>query len=230
MVVMFRELVTRRLRVDAASPLVTCYGSSASHDLADRSEFSTRSFVNWVDKTANLLIDELDADTGDTLALPVLEQHPHHWMAWVWMATAWQVGLQIVEDSADITVHGPELPEQTSGTTLACSLHPLGLPLDAATAARAADLGVIDYSAEVLSQPDAWLGVDPSADTPLWGELTWDDLVAEPDAERRLIRPESGRDAASALIAALPRGSVVTVPSGTDVDDLTRIRTTEKAR
>ncbi len=89
---------------------------------------------------------------------------------------------------------------------------------------------MIDYSAEVLSQPDAWLGVDPSTDTPLWGELTWDDLAAESDAERRLIRPENGRDAASALIAALPRGSVVTVPPGTDADDLTRIRAAEKAR
>lgn len=214
---MFRDVVTTRLGSEPSTPLVTCYGSDAP---GDRSEFSARSFMNWVDKTANLVVDEFDLAEGDRIALPVLVEHPHHWMAWVWLAAAWRVGclpdvgdrpgdldqLDVALERADLVVGGPAVAA-ASVPTLACSLHPWGMPVDAV-----AD-GVLDFAAEVRPQPDAWLGPDPAADTPVWHTATWDEVAGAPWHERHLVAIDSPDAAVAALIAALPQASVVAVPA-----------------
>lgn len=217
---MFRDVVTRRLNTEAATPLVTCYGSSPG----ERSEFSARSFVNWVDKTANLLVDEFDVAEGDTVVLPVLTSHPHHWMAWVWLAAAWQVGAEVtVDGSGEIVVAGSDATAAGGGTpTVACSLHPLGMPLT-----TTAD-GVIDYVTEVRGQPDSWLGIDPDPEAVLWQGRTWKDLEVPADDARRLVCPETPQDAIDALLAALPGGSVVSAPATLDAETLRTIAEVEK--
>lgn len=217
---MFRDLVTRRLRQDAATPLVTCYGATPG----ERTEFSTRSFANWVDKTANLVVAEYDLGEGDTVVVRVLAEHPHQWMGWVWLGAAWQVGLRVrTAGAGDLVVGGPDIAaDPRAVATLACSLDPLGTPL------RATAPGVVDYVGEVRGQPDTWLGVDPSPDAELWEDRTWADLVVDRDDARRLVRaatPESARDA---LLAALPAGSVVVVPATWDDAGVARIGGVEK--
>ncbi len=217
---MFRNVVTRRLDTEAVTPLVTCYGSSPE----ERSEFSARSFANWVDKTANLLADEFDVTEGDGIALPVLATHPHHWMAWVWLTAAWQVGAEVtVDGSGEIVVDGPDATPSGEGIpTVACSLHPLGMPLT-----TIAD-GVIDYVTEVRGQPDSWLGVDPDPGAILWQGLTWNDLEVPADDARRLVCPRTPQEAIDALLAALPGGSVVSVPSTWDAETQRAIAEVER--
>jgi hypothetical protein len=119
----------------------------------------------------------------------------------------------------------PLLPE----ATIACSLHPFGLPLG--------DLpdGVLDYSTEVLAEPDAhW--APPVADTALaWldghrrlvrSELL--DLPASP--ERVLVRPsEPWRTLADAVLRPLlGGGSAVVVAGEVSGAELERIAAAER--
>ena len=68
------ELISGRLRRwvrdRGASPLLTYY------DLAtgERTELSGVSLANWVDKTSNLLVDELGAGAGDQVELTLAER------------------------------------------------------------------------------------------------------------------------------------------------------------
>lgn len=225
---MLHQVLAARLRTEPVAPLVTCYGREPH----ERSEFSARSLINWIDKTANLIVDEFDLEAGDQIALPVLAEHPHHWMAWVWALAAWRSGMTVRTDAldgADLVVGGPTV-SAGDVPTLACSLHPLGMPLTEVGA------GVIDYVAEVRSQPDAWLGMDPDADAELWAGApwdgaTWDELNADvtPDPERALIQPTAPEGAMRALLQALPLGSVVAVPTTWADADVERIAATEKA-
>lgn len=175
------DLLARRVQRDGARPFLTWY------DLADsaRTELSAISWANWVDKTANLLIDEYDLGPGDLVQLDVLAERPRHWMALVWAAACWRAGcLASVADtdSADLLVTGPNPPSDPDVPTLACSLHPLGLGL------RDLPAGVADYATEARLQPDSFLGgpADPAA--PAWRdadtELSLADLESPAIADR----------------------------------------------
>ncbi|NNG20235.1 TIGR03089 family protein [Naumannella sp. ID2617S] len=147
--------LSRRCRVDGSAPFLTHYSP------AGRTELSVRSFANWVDKTANLLIDEFELAEGDRVRLTLAEQHPGHWMTLVWAAACWRAGVTVTDAEAELTVAGPAADPDPDGTpTVSCSLHPLALPQ------RDLLAGVRDFSAEALAQPDAWLGVDPDPETP----------------------------------------------------------------
>ena len=139
--------LSRRARGGGSDPLLTWYRPESGA----RTELSVRTVANWVDKTANLL-EELGAEGA--VAGPVSAAHPGHWMSLVWPLAAWQRGLAYVAGAPDATcevvVTGPEDPRAHAGlTTLACSLHPLGLGL------RGLGDGVLDFSTEALAQPDA---------------------------------------------------------------------------
>lgn len=165
---------------DGARPLLTWY------DLADsaRTELSAISWANWVDKTANLLVDEYDLGEGDVVQLDVLAERPRHWMGLVWAAACWQAGClaSVVDrDSADLLVTGPN-PAAGDLPTIACSLHPLGLGL------RDLPDGVADYATEARLQPDSFLGAPANPSAPAWRdadrELTLAGLESPPIAGR----------------------------------------------
>lgn len=165
---------------DGARPFLTWY------DLADsaRTELSAISWANWVDKTANLLIDEYDLGEGDVVQLDVLAERPRHWMGLVWAAACWRAGClaSIVDrDSADLLVTGPS-PSASDRSTIACSLHPLGLGL------RDLPAGVADYATEARLQPDSFLGAPANPSAPAWRdadtELTLAELESPPIAGR----------------------------------------------
>lgn len=79
---------------DATSPRLTWYGPGG-----ERVELSGRVLDNWVAKTANFLVDELDAGTGSTVLLDL----PAHWRGVCWALAGWSTGatLRFRADGAD---------------------------------------------------------------------------------------------------------------------------------
>ncbi|ALE05117.1 hypothetical protein AL755_05820 [Arthrobacter sp. ERGS1:01] len=64
-------------------PRLTWYGPDS-----ERVELSGRVLENWVAKTANFLVDELDGEPGTTVAVDM----PVHWRSLVWLLATWAVG------------------------------------------------------------------------------------------------------------------------------------------
>ena len=61
----------------------------------ERVELSAISFSNWVDKTSNLLVDELAVTEGEAISMPLALEAPGHWLTAVWQLACWQVGLTV---------------------------------------------------------------------------------------------------------------------------------------
>jgi uncharacterized protein (TIGR03089 family) len=230
------ELISGRLRrwvrERGASPLLTYY------DLAtgERTELSGVSVANWVDKTSNLLADELGAGAGDTVELTLAERSPGHWVTLVWQLACWQVGATVTlgrRTAATVIVVGPgdDTAAAPGTTVLMCSLHPLGLPLAEPPAA-----GVLDYALEVRAQPDQHAALPQSGLALAWHDpirqLTQADLVAgEATDRRRLIRPEDPWTTTRVGLIAplLGGGSSVVVVGPSEPVQLARIADQEQA-
>ncbi|WP_307844765.1 TIGR03089 family protein [Actinotalea solisilvae] len=82
-----------RLEADPGRPRLTWYGPGG-----ERIELSGHVLVNWVTKTTNLLVEELDAGPGTR----VLVDLPPHWRTVVWALAAWRAGACVV-----LTGRGP---------------------------------------------------------------------------------------------------------------------------
>jgi uncharacterized protein (TIGR03089 family) len=230
------ELISGRLRrwvaQRGASPLVTYY------DLAtgERTELSGVSVANWVDKTSNLLVDELGAEPGDQVELALAERNPGHWMTLVWQLACWQVGAAVTlgrQASAAVVVVGPEdsTAAAPGAPVLMCSLHPLGLPL-----AQPPGGGVLDFIGEVRAQPDQHAALPQSGLALAWHDatrqLTQADLVsAAPTDRRRLVRPSDPWTTVRDCLLAplLGGGSSVVVAGAAAPDRLASIADQEQA-
>lgn len=220
--------LARRSRTDGSAPFLIHYSP------AGRTELSVRSYANWVDKTANLLVDEFDLGEDDRVRLQVADAHPGHWMTLVWAMACWRSGVTVTDGEADLVVTGPvDQPLEGSGEpVISCSLHPLALPQ------RDLPAGVRDFSTEALAQPDAWLGVDPDPDAVAL-DLTGHRATLAELAELATLEPIGGRlllaDPASlwvalleGLIHPLPAGGSRVLTEGIGHDELTRIVASEK--
>lgn len=153
----FAAVLAQRLRNDPGQPLVTFY----DHGTGERVELSGTTWANWVAKAASLLVEELDLERGQSIAIDL----PPHWLGTVFLGAAWSVGLVVVPPGdprdLDAVVCGPQTldrwaPHAAGPHVLACSLLPLGVrfadPLPA---------GVHDVGVEIWSQPDAFTPFDP---------------------------------------------------------------------
>lgn len=222
------------MQSDARSPFLTYYRV----DEGTRIELSARTFANWVDKTVNLMAS-MDCEDASRIAVPLLLDSPGHWVGLVWAMAVWQAGATLLVaprvhvDAADLAVVGPADPHPIPGVeTVACSLHPLGLPFAEPTA------GVTDY-AEVLNQPDVhWSAPAGDADPaftsyPLLLPRTArqvDELPPRPG--RLLVRPDADpwELLARALVGPLlGGGSVVVVAGAADPAEVARIAASEQA-
>ena len=67
MTTLLAERLRQRVRIDGSAPLLTYYDVSSG----ERVELSAISFGNWVDKTSNLLVDELAVIEGDAISMPL---------------------------------------------------------------------------------------------------------------------------------------------------------------
>lgn len=168
---------------DPTRPFVTFYDQSAG----ERVELSGATTRNWVDKTANLLLDVLGATSGSRVSLAL----PTHWQSLVWVLACWRIGAIVDPDpnaSADVAVIGPHDEDDgglpTAAEVVATSLHPLGARFE-----RSLPIGVTDYGAEVFAQADTvTTGVAPSADTPAWQERSLLDHGAMIERGRAAVR------------------------------------------
>jgi len=66
MTALLAERLRQRVRLNGSAPLLTYYDLASG----ERTELSAISFSNWVDKTSNLLVDELAVDEGDVVSMP----------------------------------------------------------------------------------------------------------------------------------------------------------------
>lgn len=200
---------------DPSQPLVTYYDLSTG----ERVELSTTTTANWVAKTSNFLVDELDAEPGTRLRIGL----PSHWLTMVWILSAWNVGAAVVDHDASIGVSGPNL-RADEPHRLAASLRPLG--------GRFVDPpdGFVDLGAEVPGHGDHFVALDPPEPQTLAIDLdgrvaTHADLLAatHPRPERVVVAPGPlARDVGLLVAACLGGGSLVVVAGGAG-DDLTRV-------
>ncbi len=157
----FPDLLAARLRTDPGQPLITAYDDATG----ERTELSVTTYANWVNKTANLLTDELGLDAGDTLLLDL----PAHWLVPVFLGAAWTAGLATTTEAGcahEAVACGPDRlgDHDGSGTVIACSLRPF--------AVRFADelpAGVLDYGLLWPGQSDVFLPIEP----PSPGTVAW---------------------------------------------------------
>lgn len=85
-------LLRRLVTTDPGRPRVTWYGPGG-----ERVELSGKVLDNWVAKTANLLVDELDVGPGSRVVLDL----PPHWRTVVWLLAVWAAGGCVVVEHPD---------------------------------------------------------------------------------------------------------------------------------
>ncbi|MCA5892770.1 TIGR03089 family protein [Isoptericola sp. NEAU-Y5] len=141
---------------DPGRPRLTWYG-----DDGERVELSGAVLLNWVSKTVNLLVEELDAAPGTTVVVDL----PAHWRTAVWTLAAWRCGATVVvgaapgEGSPDVVV--TSRPEAWAGAR--AELVAVALP--ALTRRFDGDLpsGTIDAAGAVMTYGDV-IGWAPDAE------------------------------------------------------------------
>ncbi|WP_104168426.1 TIGR03089 family protein [Arthrobacter sp. SX1312] len=144
------QLLTRMRTVNPTSPRLVWHGREG------RIELSGRVFDNWVAKSSNLLVDELDAAGGTTVAVDL----PVHWKTLALVFACWQVGAVVVlaDDGTrsadpDIVLSSRTGVEVDPGRLLACvALGSLALRWEGPL-----PRGAVDYAAEVRSHGDVFL-------------------------------------------------------------------------
>ena len=224
------ERLRRRVRDNGSTPLLTYYDL----DSGERTELSAISFSNWVDKTSNLLVDEVAVTEGDVIFMPLALEAPGHWLTGVWQLACWQVGLVV-----DITnptlpvavVTGRQWQGYRENEIFACALHPLGFGFN-----EPLPESVRDYAIEVRSHPDTYAGQPPDTDTTAWVDadriLNQADLVqVDGSPERRLVRAaDPWATCRDGIVTALVTGGSAVVVVGEDADQLARIAASERVQ
>ena len=211
------ELLTRWSGAQSGGPgrpFVTYYDL----ETGERTELSGTTTANWVAKTANLLVDELDAEPGTRIDIAL----PTHWLRTVWILATWAVGGTIVDSAGDVFVAGPDTLASPSPARrrAASALLPFGTPF------RTPPADAIDLGSALPAQPDEFFPSDQPTDDTRAVELanttlTYGDLAAgaPPSADRILLTVGTlARDVTVTLAALLGGGSIVLVRGGSDAD------------
>ena len=169
----YRGLIAR-LRTDAPSPAVTFYNGG------ERIELSYKSLDNWVAKTSNFLVDELEVSNVETFYLDL----PAHWLKVVWLLAIWATGGRVVSTRNDASYTISSDPKV--GDDIYCSLQVMGnLP--------EAPAGFIDFITEVRKFNDFF---NPTANAT---QIDFSEAWQVPQFSRILI---SGSDFLPEQIAA----------------------------
>lgn len=171
-------LLAARLRTDAAGPLVTFYDDGTG----ERTELSAATFDNWVNKTANLLVDGLGTGGGDDAVLAL----PLHWQSLVVAAGCWAAGLTVRFDGpATVAFAAEGGPRPDADDVVVLSLRPLGAGL------RTPDGAVTDFAAEVRAHGDRFTGPGPDAADDAFPGVPHAELAGVAgSADRVLIAPD----------------------------------------
>jgi uncharacterized protein (TIGR03089 family) len=222
------ERLRQRVRINGSAPLLTYYDLESG----ERSELSAISIGNWVDKTANLLVDEVAVDKGDVISMPLALEAPGHWLTAVWQLACWQVGLVVDLTNRSLpaaVVAGRHWRGDSERDIFACALHPLGFGFG-----EPLPDGVRDYAIEVRSHADRYVGYPPEPDATAWVDaersLTQADLVkVDGPPVRRLVRAgDPWATCRDGVVTALVTGGSAVIVVGGDADQLERIAHSER--
>jgi uncharacterized protein (TIGR03089 family) len=226
-------LLAGALRRDPAGPLLTYYDDSTG----ERAELSATTLVNWVSKTANLLVDDIGLHPGERVAVLL----PAHWQTAAVLLAAWATGAVVSTDPAGSAVAFGTADRVAAAVAagvpevLALPLAPLGRGFDGPPPD-----GARDYPAEARGQADRYAGPPVPGDAPALdtgaGIATGADLVevarrraaelALRDGDRILTVAawEQPVDWMDGLLAPLAAGATVVLCAHAD-PDLLRART-----
>ena len=222
------EHLRQRVRLDGSAPLFTFYDLESG----DRTELSATSFANWVDKTSNLLVDEVAVGEGDVIGMPLAVEAPGHWLTAVWQLACWQVGLAVDLTNPSLpaaVVTGRQWQGHAERDIFACALHPLGFGFG-----EPLPDGVRDYAIEVRSHADKYDGYPPEPGAIAWVDaeriLTQAELsnVDGPPARRLVRAGDPWATCRNGIVTALVTGGSAVVAVGGDADQVTRIANSER--
>ncbi len=143
-------LLAAAVASDPGRPRLTWYGGDG-----ERVELSARVLLNWVAKTANLLVEELLDLPAPGRAPVVALDLPVHWRSLVWGLAAWAVGARVTDGgAADADVVVTAVPATAPAPRRGGA--PLVVVELAALARSTADVpaGALDYNAVVAGYGD----------------------------------------------------------------------------
>ncbi|AIY03562.1 hypothetical protein ART_3963 [Arthrobacter sp. PAMC 25486] len=218
------------------SPRLSWYGPEG-----ERVEFSGRVLENWVAKSANYLVDELDAEPGTIVAVDL----PLHWRSLVWLLASWAVGATAVTGgeaaAADVAVDIVATTDPVAAHELHGGTKPGPLVVAVALPALAMRwLGelpprTLDYCGDVRSHADVFFADDtPATADTAWrheeSALSYGQLLAPAAGvsaqapQRLLLQARDGWAAVvpAALEAWAAGGSVVLLGAGVEATDALR--------
>ena len=219
------------LLADPGRPRLTWYG--AGHE---RIELSAKTLGNWVSKSANLLVEELDAGPGTRVGISM----PPHWRTVVWLLATWSAGAHavVIPPAGDVDVLITERPDsgvsqvsaRAGARLVAVALPGLAMRFDG-------DLppGVIDAATEVRAMGDVF--VAPFAPDPADLALSSRDqmipyagLLPETTLEQgtRLLTAAGPAQAREAYLAPLIRDGSIVLHAGRQADEIERIAAQEE--
>jgi len=224
---------------DPTRPLLTFYDDATG----ERTELSGATLGNWVAKTANTLVDDLDLQPGQWAAVGL----PPHWQTAAVLLACWTVGLAVTTapDPAEVAfvsvaAAGDEWP---AIERYVLGLHPLGLPLTSVPE------GYLDFTSEIRTHGDRFVPRTPvTSATPA---LRWTDAAAVthertqaglcaqaaeranelgvPGRGRVLINTDTHPDPVDWLVAPLAAGATMVLCRNTDPARLDARAATELA-
>lgn len=228
---------------NATSPRLTWYGPDS-----ERVELSGRVLENWVAKTANYLVDELDAEPGSAVAVDL----PVHWRSLVWLLATWAVGATALPQSPRRPPLGAESGTHTRLADVVVTTDPAAaladsnaggrLPFVVAVALPALAMrwmgelpgDALDYSGGVRAHSDVFF----AGDAPAGDDIAWESgsttvsyaelLTPAASPERILLQAGDGWDAVvpAALSVWAAGGSVVLLDASVKATD--HLRSVEK--
>jgi uncharacterized protein (TIGR03089 family) len=187
---LFRPLV----KTSSARPLITHYDDEAG----SRVELSVATTANWAAKTANWLVEEVDVEPGDEVAVLL----PAHWQTLGILLGAWWCGAHVVTSDVDARIAFVAPGETSTATTAIVALDAMGMGLTTPPAD-----GALDFLSEVRLAGDDFLPLSPiPGDTLGLDSSTVDELVAEARARAEELGILAGSRILSTVDWAAPGG------------------------
>lgn len=193
------ELITA---ADGDRPAVTMVAPATG----ERTELGCATLSNWADKTANLLVEELEVGAGEEVGVDL----GSHWTTLVVLLGAWRAGIVARLGEADPSL-GPAVVHE----------HRVGaVPVDDDVVVVGAGMagrqlgevhGGLSFATDVLSMPDEFTPVRLDSDHPA---LRWADQTVSHTA---LV---SGAQAAAELMGLQPRARLASARPVDQLDGL----------